>query len=87
MGSRQTLSEETTYNGTDNETDVDAYSIAGTDIGDDEFFDCSDSEGGAGDLDNRFVYFHYHSRYTDLRGFIIFHSYVAVEFISLGKKG
>lgn len=53
MGSRQTLSEETTYNGTDNETDVDAYSIAGTDIGDDEFFDCSDSEGGAGDLDNR----------------------------------
>ena len=55
LASRQTLSDATDYIATDNETDVDAYSTAGTDIGDDEFFDCSDSEEGAGDMDNRFV--------------------------------
>ncbi|XP_033224980.1 regulator of microtubule dynamics protein 1-like [Belonocnema kinseyi] len=53
LGSRQTVSDATDYTATDNETDIDAYSVAGTDIGDDEFFDCSDSEGGAGDMDNR----------------------------------
>ncbi|XP_031843394.1 regulator of microtubule dynamics protein 1 [Nomia melanderi] len=37
-------SNDTTYTATDNETDIDAFSTADTDIGDDEFYDCSDSE-------------------------------------------
>ncbi|XP_015586763.1 regulator of microtubule dynamics protein 1 [Cephus cinctus] len=41
-----------TYTATDNDTDVDAFSTAGTDFDDDEFYDFSDSEIGAGDNDN-----------------------------------
>lgn len=43
-----------TANGDD--TDIDAYSIVGTDVGDDEYFDCSDSDGGAGDFENGSVH-------------------------------
>ncbi|XP_011642246.1 regulator of microtubule dynamics protein 1-like [Pogonomyrmex barbatus] len=38
-----------TYTTTDNDTDVDGFSTAG----DDEFFDCSDSENGISDIENR----------------------------------
>lgn len=38
------------------DTDVDVYSTAGTDIGEDEFFDCSDSENGISDIENRSVH-------------------------------
>ncbi|XP_058801972.1 regulator of microtubule dynamics protein 1-like [Phymastichus coffea] len=41
---RQVYSNENTYTGTE-EVDLDTFSTAGTDIGDDEFFDCSDDEG------------------------------------------
>lgn len=52
LASRQSLTDGNNYTATDNETDIDSYSIAGTDFGDDEFYDCSDSEG-AGDNDDR----------------------------------
>ncbi|KAG7204893.1 hypothetical protein KM043_005291 [Ampulex compressa] len=51
--SRKNASNDSTNTVTDIDTDVDACSTAGTDIADDEFFDCSDSEGGAGDADIR----------------------------------
>ncbi|XP_012224815.1 regulator of microtubule dynamics protein 1-like [Linepithema humile] len=35
--------------------DTDVYSTAGTDIGEDEFFDCSDSENGISDIENRTI--------------------------------
>ncbi|OXU30880.1 hypothetical protein TSAR_002601 [Trichomalopsis sarcophagae] len=40
---RQVYSNDNTYTGTE-DVDIDTYSIAGTDIGDEEFFDCSDDE-------------------------------------------
>ncbi|XP_011701521.1 PREDICTED: regulator of microtubule dynamics protein 2-like [Wasmannia auropunctata] len=40
---------ENTYTTTDNDTDVDGFSTAG----DEEFFDCSDSENGISDIENR----------------------------------
>ncbi|XP_026824164.1 regulator of microtubule dynamics protein 1 [Ooceraea biroi] len=43
---------DTTYSTKNDDTDVDAFSTA-TDIGDDEFFDCSDSENGISDIENR----------------------------------
>lgn len=46
---------DSTYVATD-DTDVDVYSTTGTDIGEDEFFDCSDSENGISDIENRSVY-------------------------------
>ncbi|RLU27163.1 hypothetical protein DMN91_000962 [Ooceraea biroi] len=42
---------DTTYSTKNDDTDVDAFSTA-TDIGDDEFFDCSDSENGISDIEN-----------------------------------
>ncbi|KZC07339.1 PREDICTED: regulator of microtubule dynamics protein 1-like [Dufourea novaeangliae] len=47
--SRRFTSNDSTYTATDNETDIDAFSIADTDIGDDEFYDCSDSESTVGE--------------------------------------
>ncbi|XP_066592495.1 regulator of microtubule dynamics protein 1-like [Prorops nasuta] len=44
----RSLSNDNTYTATDIETDIDCYSIAGTEIGDDEFFDCSDSDIASG---------------------------------------
>lgn len=52
----------TTYTATDNDTD--AFSTAGTDIGDDEFFDCSDSENGISDIESRSVHCLYIHDYT-----------------------
>ncbi|XP_076249727.1 regulator of microtubule dynamics protein 1 [Calliopsis andreniformis] len=48
---RKVTSNDSTYSVTDNDTDVDAFSTADTDIGDDEFYDCSDSESILGDND------------------------------------
>lgn len=48
---------DSTYTATDNDTDV--FSTAGTDIAEDEFFDCSDSENGMSDVENRSVYYIY----------------------------
>lgn len=42
---------------TDNDTD--GFSTAATDVGDDEFFDCSDSENNISDIENRSVYYLY----------------------------
>ncbi|XP_034190127.2 regulator of microtubule dynamics protein 1 [Osmia lignaria lignaria] len=51
--SRKFTSNDSTYTVTDNDTDIDAFSTADTDIGDDEFYDCSDSESVIGDNDMR----------------------------------
>lgn len=48
---RQMLSSENTFSGTE-EVDIDTYSTAGTDVGDDEFFDCSDDEEEGVDVGN-----------------------------------
>lgn len=40
---RQVYSNDNTYTGTE-DVDIDTYSTTGTDIGDEEFFDCSDDE-------------------------------------------
>lgn len=48
---RKRVPNDSTYTATDNDTDVDAFSTADTDIGDDEFFDCSDSENGISDIE------------------------------------
>lgn len=53
---RKRVPNDNTYTATDNDTDVDAFSTAGTD-GNDEFFDCSDSENGISDIETRLVYF------------------------------
>ncbi|XP_047352730.1 regulator of microtubule dynamics protein 1-like [Vespa velutina] len=44
-------SNDSTYVSTEN--DVDTFSTAGTDIADDEFFDCSDTEDATGDIELR----------------------------------
>ena len=48
IAKRQVYSNDNTYTGTE-DVDIDTYSTAGTDIGDDEFFDCSDDELAAED--------------------------------------
>lgn len=55
--SRKRVPNDNTYTATDNDTDIDAFSTAGTDVGNDEFFDCSDSENGISDIETRLVYF------------------------------
>lgn len=50
---RKFTSNDSTYTVTDNDTDIDAFSTADTDIGDDEFYDCSDSESVVGENDLR----------------------------------
>lgn len=52
-GLRRHVSNDSTYTVTDNDTDIDAFSTAGTDIADDEFYDCSDSESATEDTDIR----------------------------------
>lgn len=44
-------SNDSTYVSTEN--DLDSYSTAGTDIADDEFFDCSDAEDGTEEIESR----------------------------------
>lgn len=56
--SRKCVPNDNTYTATDNDTDVDVFSTAGTDIGNDEFFDCSDSENGISDIETWLVHFH-----------------------------
>jgi hypothetical protein len=51
---KQAYSKDNSYSGSDN-VEVDAYSIAGTDVGDDEFFDCSDYEND--EVENGLVHF------------------------------
>lgn len=53
---KQMLSAEDTYTGTE-DVDIDTFSTAGTDFGDDEFFDCSDDEIDAIELENGSVTF------------------------------
>lgn len=52
-GLRRHISSDSTYVASDNDTDIDAFSSAGTDVGDDEFYDCSDSESAAEENDVR----------------------------------
>nr|XP_033327766.1 regulator of microtubule dynamics protein 2-like isoform X1 [Megalopta genalis] len=51
--SQKFTSNDSTYTATDNETDIDVFSTADTDIGADEFYDCSDSESIAAENDIR----------------------------------
>ncbi|XP_076665323.1 regulator of microtubule dynamics protein 1 isoform X2 [Andrena cerasifolii] len=51
--SRKLASNDSTYTATDNDTDIEAFSTADTDIGDDEFYDCSDSESVISENDTR----------------------------------
>ncbi|XP_015184498.1 PREDICTED: regulator of microtubule dynamics protein 1-like [Polistes dominula] len=52
LNRKNTLSSnDNTYVSTEN--DLDSYSTAGTDIADDEFFDCSDVEDGTEDIESR----------------------------------
>ncbi|XP_014485234.1 PREDICTED: regulator of microtubule dynamics protein 2-like [Dinoponera quadriceps] len=51
--SRKRVPNDNTFTATDNDTDMDAFSTAGTDVGNDEFFDCSDSENGISDIETR----------------------------------
>ncbi|XP_076281953.1 regulator of microtubule dynamics protein 1 isoform X2 [Lasioglossum baleicum] len=51
--SQRFTSNDSTYTATDNETDIDVFSTADTDIGADEFYDCSDSESTAAENDIR----------------------------------
>lgn len=51
VAGRKHAANDSTYTATDNDTDVDAFSTAGTDIADDEFYDCSDIESLPGDND------------------------------------
>ncbi|KAK2585789.1 hypothetical protein KPH14_010394 [Odynerus spinipes] len=46
-------SNDSTYVSTENDIDLDTFSTAGTDFGEDEFFDCSDSEGVISDVEPR----------------------------------
>ncbi|XP_078041298.1 regulator of microtubule dynamics protein 1 [Augochlora pura] len=51
--SQKFTSNDSTYTATDNETDIDVFSTADTDIGADEFYDCSDSESTAAESEIR----------------------------------
>ncbi|XP_076632966.1 regulator of microtubule dynamics protein 1 [Colletes latitarsis] len=51
--SRRFVSTDSTFTVTDNETDNDAFSTADTEFGDDEFYDCSESESVIGENDIR----------------------------------